>query len=146
MVFDERLLKQSLEFDSQQVDELRRRWGQLMDVAVWGDIQLSKIGALPRLRKRVLEVGEGLSSLFANRDWIPQPREQLKSALGTSLKLRDALQSLDRVAALLSGGEDVDEFEALLLVFRQQLLRLMEHHEAQWAQLLETQYDQREDD
>lgn len=136
----------TLAFDPEQLEQLRHRWSALMEQSVWGELQLSKIGALPRLRKRILELGEVLASLFADRSWIPQPREQLKNALGTSVKLRDALLALERSAVLINGGAGRETFEAELLEFRQQLLQLLEKHEAQWAALLETQYEEQDDE
>ncbi|MGH8747266.1 MAG: hypothetical protein ACREUK_12350, partial [Burkholderiales bacterium] len=67
--------------DARWLAALRRNWLALADLALWGGAQSSKLGALPRLRKRILELGERLASLGASRSWIPQPRERLKSAL-----------------------------------------------------------------
>jgi len=146
MAITQQAVSAALKFDPAQIAQLRQQWSELVTQAVWADLQLGKIGALPRLRKRILELGEVLASLFADRSWIPQPREQLKNALGTSLKLRDALLDLERSAVLLSGGVDRDSFEQALLAFRQDLLRALEYYEAQWAALLETQYDERDEE
>lgn len=78
-------------FDSAERDALRREWLALVDLAVWGGAQSQRMGALPRLRKRVAELGERLAAIDAPRGWIPRPRERLKSALASVLAARDAL-------------------------------------------------------
>lgn len=145
MTFDQKQLAQSFMFDPDAVKRLREAWRELMDLSVWGDLHAGKIGAVARLRKRLLEVGENMRSFVASRDWIPHQREQLKSGLGSSVKLRDSLLSLERAAVSLESGEDFKGFEALLLGFRQELLTLMEKHEAQWAALLDSQYAEEEE-
>ncbi|HKJ09496.1 MAG TPA: hypothetical protein VKA76_10450 [Gammaproteobacteria bacterium] len=142
MAFDEQVVAQSFAFDPDQVAELRRRWRDLLDLCVWADLKSAKIGTLPRLRKRVLEVGENLRSVTSDRSWIPHPREQVKGAMAASLNLRDALLNLERSAKLVDGGRDFETFERDLLAFRQQLLKFVEKHEMRWAQLLESQYDE----
>lgn len=90
-------------FDAPQRDALRREWLRLADLAVWGAAQSARIGALPRLRRRVAELGERLAAIDAARSWIPRPREQLKSALATVLAAREALtqcaQALEEIDA-----------------------------------------------
>ena len=135
----------SFDFDAATIAQLRAQWCQLIDIAVWGDLRIAKLGALPRLRKRLLEVGENLQSLFASRAWIPQPREQLKSALGTSVKLRDSLLDLERTAVALEVSPGMTEFEPLLLSFRQCILALVERHEALWAGMLDSLYTDEDD-
>lgn len=78
-------------FDSMERDALRREWLALVELAVWGGAQSRHIGALPRLRKRVAELGERLAAIDAARGWIPRPRERLKSALAGVLAAREAL-------------------------------------------------------
>jgi len=146
MVFDPELVAESFAFDTEAVADLRSRWAALMDLCVWGDLKASKIGALPRLRKRVLEVGEHMRSLFSDRAWMPVARERVKGAMAASLNLRDALLSLERSAKLVEGGEDFAAFESAMLSFRRDLLALMERHESQWGDLLEAQYDAADDD
>lgn len=141
MGLDSERVAQSFRFDAASVRELRGGWARLMEFAVWGELKSARIGALPRLRKRVLETGENLRSLVADRGWIPQPREQVKSALGACVKLRDGLLDLERAARLVEGGADFARFEAELLEFRAGLLRLLERHEGLWAGLLEGLYD-----
>ncbi|MEJ2479312.1 MAG: hypothetical protein P8Y78_03875 [Acidihalobacter sp.] len=146
MAFDPDRVSASFDFDRDQVAALRRNWLTLLDLAVFGDIRSSKIGAVDRLRKRLLESGEGLRSLTNDRSWIPQPREQIKGAMGASVKLRDVLLGLERAAQSVDGGADFTRFEETLLGFRHELLRLVEHHEALWAMLLEEQYNDDADD
>lgn len=146
MPFDPQTLEQSFNFDRAQLTDLRRRWGVLMDALVWQDIRSGKLGALPRLRKRFLELGENLRSVVNDRGWIPQPRERIKGALGACLNLRDALNQVERSAGTLDGGSDFPFFEQELLAFRRQLLLFLEHHEILWGNLLESQYDEQPED
>lgn len=145
MAFDEHSAAASLEFEDESVSSLHGRWLRLMDLAVWGELKTQKIGAVPRLRKRILEIGEALRSLFGHRDWIPKPRDRIKGALGASMSLRESLLNLERAAKPLDGGEDFPEFEQELLAFRRELLELLERHEPIWAELLDAQ-DEDEDD
>lgn len=88
-------------FDRAEREALRRDWLQLIDLSVWGRLQAARLGALPRLRKRVAELGERLAAIDAPRSWIPQARDRLKSALATALAARDTLaqcaQALDEM-------------------------------------------------
>lgn len=140
MGFDAEQVERSFAFDPQQVAGLRARWLRLLDAAVWEELKSGKIGAVPRLRKRLLEVGENLRSVVSDRAWIPHPRERVKGAMAAALNLRDALLNLERSAVLLEGGAGFPEFEAELLAFRQDLLRLLERHEQIWGDMLEAQY------
>lgn len=142
MSWDQTQVERSFDFDREQVAELRTRWLQLIEISVWGDLKGTNIGALPRLRKRMLELGEHLRSLLTRRDWLSQPREQVKSAMASSVNLRETLLNLERAAKLVGGGGDFARFERDLLDFRRRLLRLMEKHEMQWGTLLEWQYDE----
>lgn len=146
MAFDPDRVSASFDFDRDSVAALRRDWLALLDLAVFGDVRSSKLGAVDRLRKRLLESGEGLRSLTNDRSWIPQPREQIKGAMGASVKLRDVLLGLERAAQSVDGGGDFARFEETLLRFRHELLRLVEHHETLWAMLLEEQYGETEDE
>ena len=146
MAIDLEQVRHSLQFEPSQVLSLKQYWRTLMDLCVWGQLESGKLGALPRLRKRVLEMGENLASLFGNREWIPQPHQQLKSALGTSVKVRDSLLALERSAVLVEKGADYAEFEKTLIAFRDELLGMLERHEAEWASLLESQLDEADDE
>ncbi len=142
---DPQQVAQSFRFDPQAAQDLRARWLRLVDLGVWGDLKSPRLGALARMRKRLLETGENLRSLLSDRSWIPQPREQVKSALGACVKLRDGLLDLERAARLVEGGADFARFESELLALRAALLRLLEHHERAWAELLEGLYADPED-
>ncbi len=142
MPFDPKLVAESFAFDSDQVADLRTRWRDLLDLAVWGDLKTQKIGAVPRLRKRLLELGENLRSVVNDRSWIPQERERIKGAMGAMLNLRDALLQLERAAQVIDGGEDFPRFEQDILEFRQNLLVFVEKHERLWGDLLESLYDE----
>jgi hypothetical protein len=115
-------------------------------MVVWADLKSGTIGAVPRLRKRVLEVGENLRSLLSDRRWIPHERERVKGAMAASLNLRDSLLQADRAAKLVSEGADFERFEASYLAFRQQLLTLVETHERRWGDLLESLYADSDED
>ncbi len=141
MTFDPDRVNASFAFEEGILQTLRQEWIELLDVAVFGDIRANKLGAIDRLRKRLLECGEGLHSLTNDRSWIPHPREQIKSAMGSSVKLRDTLLGLERAAQTLNGGVDFPAFEKKLLHFRHTLLKLIENHENQWASLLDEQYN-----
>ncbi|MFO8154018.1 hypothetical protein [Thioalkalivibrio sp.] len=140
MAFDPEQLENSFAFDPDAIAELRAAWSELIVAVVWDDLKSSSIGALPRLRKRVLEVGENLRSLLSDRRWIPHERERVKGAMAASLNLRDSLQQADRAARLVSGGADLKPFEERYLSFRKRLLTLIEIHEQRWGDLLESLY------
>lgn len=140
MAFDPERLERSFAFDPATVADLRTAWSELIVAAVWDDLKSSSIGALPRLRKRMLEVGENLRSLLSDRRWIPHERERVKGAMAASLNLRDSLLQADRAAKLVSGGEDFKRFEERYLSFRRRLLTLIETHEQHWGDLLESLY------
>ena len=146
MAFDPARVSASFDFDRDVLAALRRDWLELLDLAVFGDVRSSKIGAVDRLRKRLLESGESLRSLTNDRGWIPHPREQIKGAMGASVKLRDVLLGLERAAQSVDGGRDFARFEQKLLGFRHALLQLLERHETQWATLLEEQYGDEDED
>lgn len=146
MPLDDQALKHAFDFDADVVTTLRRDWSKLVESAVWNDLKSRQIGALPRMRKRIFEIGEMLRSLVADRAWIPQPRERVKGAMAAALNLRDALQQADRAVATLTGGDDFASFERSYLDFRQRLLVFLESHENRFGDLLESLYDQSIDD
>ncbi|WP_018935384.1 hypothetical protein [Thioalkalivibrio sp. ALJ24] len=141
MPFDPQQLEASFAFDPETTADLRERWMHLIHDAVWADLKTGTIGAIPRLRKRLLELGENLRSLLSDRAWIPHERERVKGAMAASLNLRDSLNQTDRAAKLLNGGEDFERFEADYLAFRKALLAFIELHEQRWGDLLESLYD-----
>lgn len=136
---DNETVKQALVIDAGWTHLARQAWLAAMEFAVWGDVKASRLGVTTRVRKRLLEVGERLKSLSADRTWIPHPREQLKNALASALALRDSLDELERAVEGLDGGADLDAFIAALDRLRDvagQIAPL----ETRWAQLLDSQY------
>ena len=91
MALDAEAVDRAIACDADWLAALRRDWLALADLAVWGGAQSSRLGALPRLRKRIMELGERLASLGAPRGWIPQPRERVKSVLATAIAARELL-------------------------------------------------------
>lgn len=136
---DSEAVRQALAIDPGWVRSARRAWLALMELAVWGDLGSSRLGVMPRVRKRVLEVGEKFKSLIADRTWIPHPREQIKNALASVLALKDSLSELERTAASLDGGADRDAFIEGLGELRR-LVASIAPLEGRWAQLLDSQY------
>ena len=136
---DPEAVKQALAIDPEWEAAARQAWLAAMELAVWGDLRSSRLGATARLRKRVLEAGERLKSLVADRAWIPHPREQLKNALGSALNLRDSLNELERAAGSIDGGGDLDAFRADLEALRQ-VIEKIGPLENSWAHLLDAQY------
>jgi len=86
----------------------------VISLAMFGNLKSQRLGALPRLRKRVLDCGEKLRAMLADRDWIPQPREQLKNALASALALEQALTDLETGAQELEGGTDLAAYRDLV--------------------------------
>jgi len=136
---DSEAVKQALVIDPGWVRSARQAWLALMELAVWGDLGSSRLGVMPRVRKRVLEVGEKFKSLAADRAWIPHPREQVKNALASALGLKESLNELERTAASLDGGADLDAFIVRLGELRR-LVAGIAPLEGRWAQLLDSQY------
>lgn len=130
-------IEQALKLDAAWTAETRKVWLTLMDLAVCGDLGSSRLGALGRVRKRTLEVGEKLKSLSGDRNWIPHPREQLKNALACALHLNDSVKELARVAGDLDNGANLDAFCANLAQMRN-LVQELEPLVQRWAQLLDS--------
>ena len=138
-------VRQAVTVDGAWRHALQESWLQLISLAVWGEVKSGRLGAMGRMRRRVLEVGEKLDSLCASRDWIPHPREQLKNALGSSLALRDALQQLQRAMQDVDGGTDLDAFVAALAALEARLDERLPELENRWAELLDSQYGEDDD-
>lgn len=141
---DSETVKQALVIDPGWARRARQAWLASMELAVWGDVRSSRLGVTARVRKRVLEVGERLKSLSADRAWIPHPREQLKNALASALNLRDSLRELERTAGSLDGGNDRDALIAGLAQLRNAVDEIAPL-ENRWAQLLDAQYREAHD-
>lgn len=141
---DSEAVKQALTLAPAWARQARQAWLGLMDLAVWGDLGSARLGAVGRVRKRVLEVGEKLKSLAGDRDWIPHPREQLKNALASALHLRDSLDELARLAGDLDRGADLEALRSGLAELRR-LVQELAPLEQRWAQLLDSQYRDAQD-
>ena len=131
-------LENAFDFNQAEVEAIKQQWQALINMVVWGDIQSNQIGKLPRLRKRVLEVGESFRSFIAPKDWIEQPRQQLKSALGSSIKLRDSLATMLTQAAAISGGKDFDAFKLQVAALDSSIQAIIGQYENEWANLLDS--------
>ncbi|MDR3391046.1 MAG: hypothetical protein P4L77_04865 [Sulfuriferula sp.] len=143
---DAHAVRLAVTIDAALVDELRQRWLTLMELAVWGEVKSTRMGATARMRKRLLEVGEKLRSLVADRAWIPHPREQVKNALGSAYSLKDALLQFERSAQDVDGGADYAAFAAGVIALHQCLLDRLPDLENAWAGLLDSQYDEDEEE
>ena len=119
------------------IDRLRECWRLLIDTAVWGDIKSEQLGLLTRLRKRILELGERLKSLDADRAWIPKKRERIKNLLGSCLSARDALLLTERAAQGITGGHDVDVLSRTLVDLHRIMTTDLQGHENAWAEALQ---------
>lgn len=124
-------------FDGAQRDALRRDWLQLVDLSVWGGARATQLGALPRLRKRVAELGDRLAAIDAPRAWIPRPRERLKSALATALAARDALAQCAQALEQLEPGAERDALRLALARIAQRSTPCIEASTERWARQLE---------
>ena len=133
-------VKRAVTLDPVWVAEVRHTWLALMELSVWGDVKSSRLGAMSKLRKKVLDVGEKLKSLAADRAWIPHPREQVKNALGSSFNLKDSLLQLERSAQDVDGGSELATFNALLIKLHGLIVQPLAPLENQWATLLNSQY------
>lgn len=139
MPMDSDQVRRAVTLDPRWAEEARTAWLALMDLCVFGDVKSSRLGAMTRLRKRVLESGERLRSLTASRDWIPGPREQLKNALASALNLRESLRNVDAVARDVDGGSARDEL-ARCIARLDALVVQLEPLENAWASMLDAQY------
>ncbi|MHB8563270.1 MAG: hypothetical protein ACYDDA_04845 [Acidiferrobacteraceae bacterium] len=131
-------LTRLLTLDDAWKTEVRAQWLRLLDLAVWGDLKGANLGAVSRVRKRVLELGEKWRSVFNRRDWIPQPREQIKSALASAASLRDSLLLLERASKEIDeGGSDFPEFERLLIALHKAVTGPLRERENDWANAMD---------
>lgn len=126
----------ALRLDPAWAETCRALWLELVAIAVFGDLRSPRVGAAPRLRKRVLDAGERLRALLADRAWIPQPRERLKNALASALALKEALEELASGAGDLEGG-DRERFAATLARLRAAAIDSITPRAGEWASLLD---------
>jgi hypothetical protein len=139
MALDADTVDRALTCDAEWLAGLRRDWLALADLAVWGGAQSSRLGALPKLRKRIIELGERLAGLAAPRGWIPQPRERLKSALATAIASGELLEQCGRLIAELDAGAARDELDAALAALSRRTRARLDEQAARWAELLDSQ-------
>jgi len=139
MALDADAVDLALACDAEWLAGLRRDWLALADLAVWGGAQSSRLGALPKLRKRITELGERLAGLGAPRGWIPQPRERLKSALATAIAAGELLEQCGQLIAELEPGAARDELDAALAALSRRTRGRLDQQAARWAELLDSQ-------
>ena len=125
-------------FDRVEHDALRRDWLQLIDLSVWGELKAARLGALPRLRRRVAELGERLAAIDAPRDWIPQSRERLKSALATALAARESLLQCAQALDEMGPGAAREALRAALERVEQRCAPRIAVSAERWARQLDT--------
>ena len=133
---DARLADEALCLDGEWVDTLRQAWLAMIEAAVWADIRGARPGIAGRVKRRALEVGERLRSLTANRDWIPKPRERLKSALASALAVEEALAATAQEARELQ-GPDAARLERALAGLQSVLGERLPELKTRWASLLD---------
>lgn len=118
-------------------EEVRQLWLQLMSLSVFGDLKAPEVGAVMKMRKRALDLGEKWRSVFNSRDWIPQPREQIKNALASAANLRDSLLMLERAAGGINGGMDYREFTEIMIALHREVVDRLRERENEWANALD---------
>lgn len=138
-------VRRAVTLERRWIEEAREAWLALMDLCVFGDVKSSRLGALTRLRKRALDVGERLRSMGADREWIPHPREQLKNALASALNLRESLQQLAAAARDVDGGGVRDELGRRIARL-EELASALAPLENSWAALLDAQIREARDE
>ena len=131
----------ALVLDSAWVATLQSQWQEMIKLAVWGELAMTRLGAAPRLRKRLLELGERLKSLCADRTWIPHPREQLKSALAAALGVRETLAAVETLLPELADSTDAARLQAVYRTLDTLVEQELPALENAWAQLLDGQVD-----
>jgi hypothetical protein len=134
---DPKEVDRALALDPEWATALRSQWSRLIQIAVFGNLQSQRLGTLPRLRKKALDCGEKLRSMLATRDWIPQPREQLKNALASALALEQTLADLEAGAAELEGGTDLEAYRAAISELATTAREELRARSNKWASLLD---------
>jgi hypothetical protein len=134
-MIDAREADAALALDAAWCAQVRAAWSHAAELAVFGDLRGAALGGLPRLRKRVLDLGERLRALLAGRDWIPQPRERLKNALASAIGARDALDEVRQQAAALDGA-DAARLAAALAALEALIAPVVGARANAWAALL----------
>ncbi|MEY2342606.1 hypothetical protein AB4090_10925 [Acidithiobacillus sp. IBUN Pt1247-S3] len=140
MAFDEAEVTFLVQPGATQVQEWREHWLTLMDLALWGELKSSKIGALGKLRRRLLECGEKLRSYSADRSWIPHPRERIKNCLSSGLQLRESLEKVSELLDQMESGAALVPLRSLWDNLAENLLADLQKREERLVALLNTQY------
>jgi hypothetical protein len=129
-------IDRALILDSRWCEDLRGLWLDLIREAMFEQLAGTRLGALPRVRRRAFELGEKIASLLASRAWIPHPREQLKSALACALELRDSLAQLDAAIAEITPSAQRDTVRVRLSALAMHINAQLPQLEQSWARSL----------
>jgi hypothetical protein len=138
MPLDPDAFDRALTFDASRLEALRRGWLAVADLAVWAPPSAGRLGALPRLRKRALDLGEKLAALGAARAWIPHPRERAKSALASALAASQALEQFEAALAEMQLGPERDALASAFGDLRSRAEQPIREFANLCARLLET--------
>jgi len=139
MQLDAEAVERALACDAGWLRALRREWLSVVEAAVWSGVQSGRLGALPRLRKRILELGERLNALAAPPAWIAHPRERLKSALAAALAVRGLLAQCAQGVTELEAGEPRDALETALATLSAHIDERLDEYATRWAGMLDAQ-------
>ena len=118
MPLDAEAVDRALALSPSLLADLRRDWCKMIDLAVWSALDSGRLGAVPRLRKRALEVGERIAALGGSRAWIPHPRERIKSALASALAALEAIEQFETESGTLRPGGERDGLMATFAMLR----------------------------
>jgi len=137
MALDPEALERALAFESSRLEALRRDWRAVVDLAVWMPPDSGKLGTLPRLRKRALDLGERLAALGASRAWIPHSRERAKSAVAAALAAAQALEQFEATLAEVGAGAEREALARAFAVLRENAEQPIRDYGNRCARLLE---------
>jgi len=129
--------KDAVLLDPDLVWRMRQQWLAAIELAVWGHIKCEQLGLLGKLRRRILDLGERLKSLEADRLWIPQERERIKNLLGSCLAAHDALLLAEKTAQSLTDGPDTQKLRQALTEIQTLVTGELQAHENRWAETLQ---------
>lgn len=137
MPLDADALDRALALSPSLLAGLRRDWGEVIDLAVWSTLDSGRLGAVPRLRKRALQVGERIAALGASRAWIPHSRERAKSALASALAAVEAIEQFETESGALKPGAERDTLMAAFGKLRESADQPLRDYAERCARLLE---------
>lgn len=138
MALDPEALDRALAFDASRLKLLRHDWQALIDLVVWAPLDSDRLGALPRIRKRALNIGERVAALGASRTWIPHSRERAKNAIASALAALQALEQFEWALAELKQGTDRDALTLAFAALRAAAEQPIREYGNHCARLLET--------